>query len=615
MLDELLPYYERELGFLRDLSGEFAQRFPKIARRLAIEGDQCEDPHVERLMEGFAFLSARIHRKLDDEYPEITESFLDTLYPQYLRPSPSSAVLQMELDPAKPEIQGRYTIPRHFQVLAPEVQGVRCRFRTAFETHLWPVSVEAVRIELSQGSEQLRRTGAAAAVTVDLRTHGQLPWGDLGVDRLRFFLDGDTPLASLLYELLRFRLKGVRVSDGREDPDHCVTLPPSCLRPVGFEPDEAMLGGDLRFFDGFRLVQEYFLYPDKFFFMELEGLEARPLQHGRDLLRIQFLLDRFGDGETHHRLMDRIGPDFVRLGCTPILNLFPHAGEPIRVTHRQDRYPVVADARRPMGYEVYSVERVTRSERDGETEGNEVVPAFYAAGIREPGDGRFFWLTQRQRSVRANDRGTEMQLCLVDLGFRPVVPEQEVLSLDLLCTNRDLPELIPFGGSASTQGDFTVPLMAAVKRARLLRKPTASRRPPLRRGLQWKLVSHLSLNHLSLLSKGLAPLREALGLYNFSDSQALGRQIQGIRDLETRVVTGRLKGPGLPVYARGIEVTATLDEMAFVGANIHLFAGILQRFLASFSPPNSFLTFRMKTLQHPEEVLAWPPRAGERASI
>lgn len=614
MLDELLPFYERELGFLRDLSGEFAQRYPKIARRLYLEGDQSEDPHVERLLEGFAFLAARVHRKLDDEFPEITEAFLDLLHPLYLRPSPSAAILQLELDPNKPEVQGRYTVPRHYQVLSPEVQTVRCRFRTTLRTDLWPISITGVKVELAQSSEALRRTGAAAAITVDLKTHGQLPWGTLGLDRLRFFLDGDTPMAALLYELLCFHSVGVKVSDGREDPARSITLPASRLRPVGFEPDESLFGDDLRIFDGFRLLQEYFLYPDKFLFVELDGLDAAVLQHDRDQLRIQFLLDRFGDGEAHHRLIDRIGPDTLRLGCVPIVNLFAHAAEPIRVTHRQDRYPVTPDARRPMAYEVHSIDRVVRAEREGDAERAMDVPAFYSTGLREPGDQRFFWVSHRKPSAKALDRGTDMELCLVDLGFQPVAPEQEVLSIDLTCSNRDLPEQIPFGGN-SKQGDFTVPQLAAVKRARLLRKASSSQRAPLRRGLQWRLISHLSLNHLSLLTQNLGPLREALGLYNFTGSQALGRQVQGIHSLSTRVTTARLRGPGLPVFARGLEVSVTFDETAYVGANLLLFAGVLERFLSSFAPPNSFLAFKLQTLQHPDEVVAWPPRAGGRALI
>jgi type VI secretion system protein ImpG len=616
MLDELLPYYERELGFLRDLSGEFASRYPKIARRLLLEGEQSEDPHVERLLEGFAFLAARIHRKLDDEFPEITQAFMDVLFPQYLRPSPSASILQLELDPTRPEVQGAYIVPRHCQVLSGEVQGVRCRFQTSLETSLWPVSVQSAKVEFGSNSEALRWAGAPAAITVELRTHGQIPWGSLKLDRLRFFLDGDAPITALLYELLCHRLKGIRVSDGRGDPHTTVMLPASVLRPVGFEASEALLGGDSRVFDGFRLLHEYFLYPDKFMFVELGGLDAAPLQHGRDGLVVQFLLERFGEGEVHSRMVDRLGPDNLRLGCVPIVNLFPHAAEPIRITHQEERYPILPDTRRPQAFEVYSVDRVARVEkREGPEEIRE-VPEFYSAGRREAGDQRFFWVSHRQQSTRANDKGTDMFLSLVDLAFEPVAPEQEVLSIDLTCTNRDLPEFLPFGGNASQQGDFLVPQLASVKRASLLRKPSRSHRSPLRKGLQWRLISHLTLNHLSLLARDMKALKEALNLYNFTDSQALRRQVNGVQSLTTKVITARLKdGSGLPVFVRGLEATVTLDETAFVGANLLLFAGILNRFLASFAPPNGFLAFKMKTLQHPDEVEAWPPQAGDRPWI
>jgi type VI secretion system protein ImpG len=167
MLEELLPYYERELTYLRELSGEFAQRYPKIARRLSLEGDQSEDPHVERIIESFAFLAARIHRKLDDEFPEITEAFMQVLYPHYTRPFPSCSILQFETDPDKPEITASHRIPRHHPAISPPVGGMPCRFRTCYDVDLYPLCLKSARVQLAQGSEHLRRLapGAAAALS------------------------------------------------------------------------------------------------------------------------------------------------------------------------------------------------------------------------------------------------------------------------------------------------------------------------------------------------------------------------------------------------------------------------------------------------------------------
>ena len=617
MLEELLPYYERELGNLRQLAGEFATRFPRIGRRLQIEGDQCEDPHVERLIEAFAFLAARIHRKLDDEYPEITEAFIQVLYPHYVRPIPSATILQFSLDPDRPELSGRHVIPRHQGVLSPEVHGVRCRFRTSCETVLWPIALAEARLELSQASEYLRTLGPAAAVlTLELATQGNLRFADLKLDRLRFFLDGHPPLMHLLYELLLTGLAGVRVSDGSEDPARAVRHPPAVLQPAGFAAEEALLDSDPRSFSGYRLLSEYFAFPDKFLFLDLAGLDHPKLLHPGKRLRIQFLLSDYGESERHVRLLETLGAENIKLGCAPVVNLFPQAADPIRVTHQQSTYPVVVDGRRPAAFEVHAIDSVTRIATQVSGESREEVPPFYA--VRHFGSGTsspFYWYATRERSTRKQDKGTEVELALVDLAFRSVRPGAEVLSLDLTCSNRDLPEAIPFGGTCGLPTGFTVPNQAVVKHAGLLRKPTPSLRPPPKRGFQWRLISHLCLNQLSLAAQGKEALQEVLGLYNPSESAAIARQIQGIVSVQARAATARLPGKALVAFARGVEISVTFDETCYVGSCLFLFASVLERFFAHFCPPNSFVKFRMSTLQREGEVAQWPPRAGEMPLI
>jgi len=617
MLEELLPYYERELGFLRGMAGEFAERYPKIARRLQIDGDQCEDPHVERLLESFSFLAARIHRKLDDEYPEITEAFIQVLYPHYLRPIPSATILQLCTDPEKPEISGPYTVPRHHVVLAPDVQGTQCRFRTCFETTLWPLSLTGAHLELTQHSEFLRRlTSGAAVLTLELTAQGSASFAGMKLDRLRFFLDGNPPLMHLLYELLFTRLAGIRVSDGSEDPERAVSLSGDSLRQVGFEPDESLLDYDARSFSGYRLLTEYFAFPEKFMFFELSGLDHARLRHGGKRLRVQFFLSRYGDSERHARLLQTLSPQNLRLGCVPVVNLFQQGGEPIRVSHQQSSYPVRADGRKPGTYEVYSIDSVARVERSGAAETVQDVPPFYSTAhfsgeLSHP----FYWYATRQASPRRHDKGTDVELALVDLEFRPVRPDAEVISLELTCTNRDLPASIPFGGTAAAQEGFTLPNHSVIKRAVMLRKPTPSLSPPAKQGLQWRLISHLSLNQLSLVSHGKEALQELLGLYNYTDTSAAARQIQGIVSLESGACTARLPGHAFAAFARGIEIRMTFDESHYVGSNLYLFASLLERFFGHFCPPNSFVKVRMFTRQQEGEVAQWPCRAGETTLI
>lgn len=619
MLEDLLPYYERELGHLRGLSGEFARRYPKIARRLSLEGDQCEDPHVERIIEAFAFLTARIHRKLDDEFPEITEAFMQVLYPHYTRPFPSCTILQLDTDPDNPEIGSRYTVPRHHPAVSPTVGGMPCRFRTCYDVDLYPLTLKSASIRLASASETLRRIApdAAAAITLEFETQGALPLGQIKLDKLRFFLDGEPALMHLLYELLLTRTLRVRADDGTDDPGKTAILSAGALSAVGFSSEESLLDADERTFAGFRLLSEYFAFPDKFLFVDLAGLDAPALRHGGTRLRVQILLSAFFDSERHNRLQQTLSPHNFKMGCTPAINLFQHAAEPVRLSHHQASYPVMADGRRQLAYEVVSIDSVTSVEKNGSQASFHDIPPFYSI-LHHARDEqqRAFWYATREASVREFDKGTDVEIAFVDLNFTPQRPDAEVLSINLTCCNRDLPAQLPFGGSTSgTHTDFTLPQISVVKRARPLRKPTATLRPPGKRGLQWRLISHLSLNHLSIVSQGKEALQEMLALYNYTASQSASRQIQGIAGIHSQHAVTRVTGKHFTGFVRGTDITLTVDEQAFVGAGAVLFGSVMERFLALYCGPNSFTRLTLRGEHQEQEIARWPARTGEALVI
>ena len=620
MLESLLPYYEQELGFLRELSGEFARRYPKIAGRLQLEGDHCEDPHTERLIEAFAFLTARIHRKLDDEYPEIVSSLLEVLYPHYLRPIPASAIVQFEHDVLKPEFSARYTVERLHPVESARMEGMACRFRTCYPVDLYPLSMKTARLELTTSSAWLRKLApdAAAVLTLELQTSGGLSVDGIDLTSLRFFLDTEPALAHLLYELLLSHTQQVRIGDGSDDPARTRVLPGSCLAPVGFGRDEGMLEYDDRSFIGYRLLTEYFSFPEKFLFVDLLRLnEIAPLLPGNRLV-IQCMIDRYPNTGRHERLLQGLSDSHFKLGCTPVVNLFPQASTPIHVTHQQATYPIWPDNTKLNSYEVVCIKRVTRIEKTGDEERNVEVPPFYAISHADDSSSarRFYWHVIRKTSTRQDDKGTDVELSLVDLEFEPLHSGAEVLSLELLCCNRDMPEQLPFGGSEGGHSDFSLAGHSIVKRARLLRKPTPCLRSPQRRGLQWRLISHLSLNYLSLVEGGHSALREMLALYNFTNSPAVNRQIQGIIAIASKPAVTRVTGPDFSGFVRGIEITLTLDEDHYVGGSVYLFASVLERLFALYCAPNSFTRLRVRTPQkQDEEIAAWPARSGEALVI
>lgn len=633
MRDELFTYYERELAFVRQLGAEFAQKYPKIASRLLLEPDKCEDPHVERLVEAFAFLAARVHLRLDDDFPEVTESLLNVLYPHYLAPVPSMSVVQFAVDPDQAKLTAGYHIPREAALYSPPVHGTgtRCRFRTSYPVTLWPLEVASASLE-SKDPPDAQGRWREATLSIDLRclNNTKLPElqsdaGEAGPPQplrsLRFYLNGEPQLTHALYEMIFNHATGVELRAprkavrGRSNPAS-VELPASVLSPVGFGPDEGMLPYSARSFAGYRLLTEYFTFPEKFLFFDVEGLDEAARRGG------------FGDEfSIAIRLRDVTPPNghvtaaAFQLGCTPIINLFRKVAEPIQLTHLQHEYRVVPDVHRQNTTEVYSVDAVTST--DPYLKETRHYQPFYSVRHAEGGGkGETYWYATRRPSPRKDDPGTEVYVSLVDLDFDPRTPAADTVTAHVTVCNRDLPSKLPVGGpSRVTEGrrdsDFMVEGTGPLAYARCLRKPTDTVRPPLRRGAQWRLISHLSLNHLSLTGgeAGAAALREILSLYNFTDSTAARRQVSGVVSVESRRAvrqTGQRIGTG---FVRGVETTVELDEEMFAGGGVFLFAAVLERFLGLYVTINSFNQLVARTSQREEVLKRWPPRAGDQVLL
>jgi type VI secretion system protein ImpG len=583
MADELLTYYERELSFLRQVGAEFAAKYPKIASRLLLEADKCEDPHVERLIQAFAFLAARLRHKLDDDFPEITDSLLSVLYPHYLAPIPSMAIAQFVVDPQRGKLKQAHRIPRGARLYSQPVGGAPCRFRTAYPVHLWPIEVTSARIDAADGFGAGAR--AVSVLRLGLRCIGTT-LGELGLGTLRFFLQGEGHQVYPLYELLFNHVSEVQLRPGpRQRGLAPVRLGPSCVQPVGFAADEGLLPYSPRSFLGYRLIHEYFAFPEKFLFFDLGGLEAAARAGFKEDLEILMFLDHMPP------LADHVAPGMFRLGCVPVVNLFEQLAEPIRLTQTQTEYRVVADGRRQDGLEIYSVDSVVSTSPDS-PEPTVYQPFYSFKHAVDLEQQRAFWYATRRPSDRKGDAGTEVYLSLVNLDFTPTVPAR-----------------LPFGGE---RGELELEAAAPVSRIVCLTKPTPTIRPPLGQRAQWRVVSHLSLNYLSIADGGREALREILRLYDFSDSPAIREQINGIVDVSSRRVVGRPSSMPWNGFCRGLEVAIEFDEEKYVGAGLYLFASVLEKFLGLYASLNSFTQLVARTRQRKEPLKRWPPRAGEQ---
>jgi type VI secretion system protein ImpG len=604
MADELLPYYERELSFIRQMAAEFAAKYPKIAGRLLLETDQSEDPHVERLIQAFAFLAARVHHKIDDEYPEITESLLNVLYPHYLTPIPSMSIVQFVLDPDQGKITSGYTIDQGAGLYSQPVGGSPCRFRTCYPVTLWPIEVASAKLISLDGLRSLPNS-ATAALRLELHGASGLKISEMDFDRLRFFLHGESPLVYSLYETIFNDSCEVQIRNPLNVEAPPQVLSKSCIQTVGFAPEEGILPYGARSFLGYRLLQEYFAFPDKFLFFDVLELDRARRLKAEDRFEILIFLNRT------LQFQQPITRDTFRLGCAPVVNLFEQIAEPIRLNHAQTEYRVIPDVRRQNSTEVYTINSVVSTSPDLE-EVQEFQPFYsvkHAAGAEQKSA---FWYATRRSSPRRGDSGTDVYISLVDLNFRPTLPPVETLTLRTTCTNRDLPGKLPFGGE---QGELELEGAAPLRRIRCLRKPTETLRPPAKRGTQWRLISQLSLNYLSLCESGSDAFREILKLHDLADSSASRQQIAGIASIKSRQVVGRPASMPWNGFCRGLEITIEFDEEKFVGSGVYLFASVLEKFLGLYTSVNSFTQLIGKTKQREHPLRRWPPRAGEQILV
>jgi type VI secretion system protein ImpG len=563
------------------------------------------------MIEAFAYLNARTRHKLEDDFPELTESLLSVLYPHYQAPIPSMSIVQFELDPES-QITTGHLVPRETAMETEPIQGEPCRFRTCYPVTLWPIAVKEATLRKPPFAAPSTNRSAEAKGVLRLVlgcAQEEMKFADLSMPQLRFFLKGQPQHVFRLYELILNDAIEVAIASAKEDTAPSV-LDAGCLRPVGFDPEDGLLPYSARSFVGYRLLTEFFVFAEKFLFFELTGLNAAMLQRLGNRMEIFIFLKR-----TLSDLEQNLSADNFRLGCTPIVNLYRQRAEPVTLTQFDFEYRVTPDARRPLAHEVYAIEKVTAAAPDGRRV--EYAPFFSVRHAMPEGTPRAFWHASRrvaEQTKGETDHGTEVFLSLVDLQQEPVAATNWTLDVETTCLNRDLPHRLPFGGGKprlqlNQGGD--------VARITCLTPPTRTLRPALRQGALWRLISHLSLNHLSLVENGdnAEALREIVKLYDFMDNAESRKLIDGIVGVASKRVVGRVSGAVGVAFARGVEVTVRFNEDRFSGSGLFLFASVLERFLALYCTINSF-TRMVATVQGREgELHRWQPRVGEKVVL
>jgi type VI secretion system protein ImpG len=623
----LLQYYERELGHLSEMGAEFAQAFPKIAARLGMNGLEVADPYVERLLEGTAFLAARVQLKLDSEFPRFTQSLLEIVYPHYLAPTPSMLVAQMHPDKDDPGLaSGTRTVPRGtmlHSIVGPD-DATACEFRTAHDVTLLPLEVVSASYFSYAPDLPLNTLPIAQRIKgglrIRLKTTAGLNFSQTRIDRLCFYLAGRDDAANRLLELALATGLGVLVRPTRGRPSDVTLLPASAIRPVGFSDDQALLPVSVRSFQGYRLLQEYFTFPQRYRFIELAGLAPSLSRVAANEVELVVLFGR-GDGT----LESVVDGSYLQLFCTPAVNLFEKQRiDRIHVSDSTFEFHVVADRTRPVDFEIYQVTDVIGHGAGDDSEQHFLPfysseasdiehhqPAYFTTR-REP---RVIPPDQKRRGPRSSYIGSEVFLSLVDSSQAPYSADLRQLSIQALCTNRDLVLHMPTG---LAQSDFSLSIAAPVTSVRTISGPSRPYSAVADRAIAWRAISHLSLNYLSLVNasgqQAAGALRDLLELYATTTDVSARRQIEGIQSVNVRKVVRRLPMRGPIAFGRGLEITVDVDEMAFEGGSAFLLGAVLERYFARYVSLNS-VTETVLRSQSRGEINRWTPNWGTRPTL
>jgi len=635
-------YFEDELAALRELGAEFAHENPQLARFL---GGQSYDPDVERLLEGFAFLTSRLRQKLDDELPELTHSLIALLWPHFLRPIPSMSVLAFQ-----PESEMALAIQRGRRGMgfdSKQVDGTSCRFQTCYDVDVMPVVLTKVDYQTTPAG-------------YEINMHFELAKGGsfqtLGLENVRLYLHGELRIAQLLYLWFLRYLDNVVVSVGEpaqnanQSPDQNPgqnppqwTLPANAVKAVGFATDEGLLPYPENTFMGYRLLQEYFSFPEKFLFIDITQLAFVQTVPMASRFELTFSFSR--------ELDEAIRPtvDNFRLYCTPVVNLFDIDATPIRLDQRKVEYRLRANAKQPNHYQTYAINHV-QGWVHGTGEMRE-YKAFESFDFEEPqrnaGDVRNAGNTGEtdSTSTKASDnasndtseqagkkasnnvskeestvfyrarfypleeqRRVDTYLSFVNINDEPAMPPTEAISVELTCTNGVIAGKLQAGDiKKSTQNSPDKMTFENITRV------TNALPPPMGPDLHWRLMSNMALNYTSLTN--IDALRTVLSTYNFAafyDQQvqrASQRRLEGITHIAVEPTSLLFKG--LPI--RGLRIRMALKESKFSNeGEMYLFATVINEFFSLYAKMNSFHQLIVRGSEH-GDVYQWPARVGLQA--
>lgn len=602
-MDSLLPYFEHELSLFNKQSKEFAKKYPKIANRLLMGHDTVDDPHIERLIQAFSLISARINKKLEDSYSDFTESLLEVVYPDYLKPFPSASIAQFNLGVQANTMSEAVIVAKYSPFMTQKINGIACQFQSTQEVTLLPLQIEEVSFETRQEVYDDKHGLLNGCITISFKSlNANFDYQALLRHPIDLYIDQDASQGTSLWDILSCDVKQTHISGMQTHK-----LSGSPFKSLGFEPEQQLLPSHRVSNAASALLKEYFYFPEKFNFLRLNLGQScphlRPNSKGFEI-RCYFKFDK--KNTIHLKNLQQLSTSSIKLFCTPVVNLFKAAAKPIQVTHRSIYYDLVPDTRALFQHEIYDVLKIIESKQTNNRLVQQEYHPFYALNHYEQHDEGRYYHIKRDKNMAEFKQGFEYQIMFVE-KHRQDSAGAISMSTSLLCTNRDLPSQIVFG---QNRGDLFGESMAGFSSLSLLKQPTRTARFDYTGEERWRLISLISLNFLSLAAQDADLMKEYLSLYDITQSLANKLLIEGIVSVATSISSRRIQRLPQPGFVRGTVIDIRINPKNFAGVSIRQFAHLLAHVFGYHASLNSYVEVLISDSATKEEIYRCQPRSG-----
>ena len=603
VIEELLPFYEKQLQEFAQQSREFAEKYPKIAQRLSLNQEQIDDPHIERLIQAFSLIAARIDKKLVDSYDVFTRSLFEVMFPQYLRHFPACTIVSFEDINKIKQLTEAHIIPAQTTLKSRSFKGVQCQFNTSRSVKLLPIALSAMDFKSTPSAHMHLSQNATLSFKFEIFNHAH-PF--LVQEKLPIYLDAisNFPLQvldSIFKKSSTFSLRvGQKVFDIAKNP----------FELLGFSEEESLLPRDQHTHHAYRLLMEYFCFPEKFNYLNLDlsFLKNLAQQESEFELLIHFKLNL--NDQVVVRNYSELDVANFKLFTSPAINLFEKYAEPQKIVHKQLEYPLITDAHHPEFYQVYSILEMNMvREKTNQDESYISVSPFFAMSHYQSNETQFFYSVNYQQ---LQSSFVEMGYSIISKNLNPFSTRSDFISTKLLCSNRDFPhEALGQSNNILNLNDSSL-----ARRAIVLKRPTKPYKFGQGKNEQWRVISHLSLNSLALMKgDAISHMKELLALYNLPQTKENYLIIESIKQLDFSLTHKLVDGKPFPMFVRGVKAELNVDSSVFRGHSLYIFSQLLSHILNLKVQINSFVDLVVKDYSSQQELYQCSQNVGGKTLL